>query len=76
MKNSVEISLKVIDINDEDERRRYESEQLRLRSMLRYKPPQPSVQPAPLYTSNWTDDEKSRRIKDPLRLDSQQLHDR
>jgi hypothetical protein len=72
----LEISLKVVDINDEDERRRYEGEQLRMRSLSNQKIVQSNIKPTSLYVSNWTDDEKYRRSKDPMRLNNTQLTDR
>ncbi|UJR15268.1 hypothetical protein I4U23_002222 [Adineta vaga] len=60
--NDSNVSLKVVDINDEDERRRYEVDTTSI--------------PTSLYVSNWTDDEKSRRSKDPMRLNNTQLADR
>jgi hypothetical protein len=72
----LEISLKVVDINDEDERRRYEGEQLRMRSASNQKIAESNIKPTSLYVSNWTDDEKYRRSKDPMRLNDSQLADR
>jgi len=72
----LEISLKVVDINDEDERRRYEGAQLRMRSASNQKIAESNIKPTSLYVSNWTDDEKYRRSKDPMRLNDSQLADR
>lgn len=69
-----------MDINDEEERRRYEGEQARLRSpsslSISQKAALAATKPASLYVSNWSDDEKTRRSKDPMRLDNAQLADR
>lgn len=72
----VEVSLKVVDINDEDERRRYEGERSRMRSMSSQKLVQTETKPVSLYVTNWTDDEKYRRTQDPLRFNDTQLADR
>lgn len=72
----LEISLKVIDINDEDERRQYEGEQLRIRSSSNQKIAQSNIKPTSLYISNWTDDEKYRRSKHPIRFNHTQLSNR
>jgi hypothetical protein len=72
----LEIFLKVVDINDEDERRRYEGEQLRIRSASNQKIVESTIKPTSLYVSNWTDDEKCRRSKEPMRLNDTQLADR
>ncbi len=72
----IEISLKVVDINDEDERRRYEGEQLRMRSSSNQKLAESNIKPASLYVTNWTDDEKYRRSKNPMRLNNTQLANR
>ncbi len=68
--------MKVVDINDEDERRQYEGEQLRMRSSSNQKIAESNVKPASLYVTNWTDDEKHRRSKNPMRLNNTQLADR
>ena len=68
--------MKVIDINDEDERRRYEGEQLRLRTFSNQKILESTTKPTSLYVTNWTDDEKSRRSKDPMRLNNPQIENR
>jgi hypothetical protein len=72
----IEISLKVVDINDEDERRRYEGEQLRMRSSSNQKLTESNIKPTSLYVTNWTDDEKYRRSKNPMRLNNTQLANR
>ena len=78
--SELEISLKVVDINDEDERRRYEGEQAQARSAslssLQRKSDRRDVKPVALYVSNWTDDEKYKRSKNPRRLADAQLVDR
>jgi hypothetical protein len=70
--------LKVVDINDEDERRRYEGERLRSASSLSInsKTIESNLKPTSLYVSNWTDDEKYRRSKNPKRLNNTQLSER
>ena len=70
------MSLKVVDINDEDERRRYEGERSRMRSLSSQKLAQTETKPVSLYVTNWTDDEKYRRTQDPLRFNNTQLADR
>ncbi len=65
-----------MDINDEDERRRYEGEHLRIRSISNQKLAEENIKPTSLYVTNWTDDEKYRRSKNPLRLNDTQLADR
>lgn len=72
----IEVSLKVVDINDEDERRRYEGERSRMRSVSNQKLAQIESKPVSLYVTNWTDDEKYRRSQDPLRLNDTQLANR
>ncbi|CAF4362101.1 unnamed protein product, partial [Adineta steineri] len=78
--NESEISLKVVDINDEQERRQYEDERSRIQtassSSINNKTIESSIKPASLYISNWTDDEKYRRSKDPMRLNNSQLAER
>ena len=78
--SELEISLKVVDINDADERRRYEGEQAQARSAslssLQRKSDRREVKPMALYVTNWTDDEKYKRSKDPRRLADAQLVDR
>src|SRR5690349_21607444 len=78
-----EVSLKVVDINDEDERRRYEGEHSRMRStssssssLTQQKSMESNAKPTSLYVSNWTDDEKFKRSKDPMRLNDSQLSER
>jgi hypothetical protein len=70
----------VVDINDEDERRRYEGEHSQIRSIsslsINQKPIDSSIKSTSLYVSNWTDDEKYRRSKNPMRLNNTQLADR
>ncbi|CAF4811837.1 unnamed protein product, partial [Rotaria sp. Silwood2] len=68
--NDSEVSLKVVDINDEDERREYEGERTRLRSVssANRQTIESNIKPKSLYVSNWTDDEKCRRSKNPMRL--------
>ncbi|CAF1039000.1 unnamed protein product [Adineta ricciae] len=78
--NESDISLKVVDINDEDERRRYEGEHSRIRSpsslSANKKLLDSTAKPTSLYVSNWTDDEKSRRSKEPMRVNNTELADR
>ncbi|CAF0905318.1 unnamed protein product [Adineta steineri] len=78
--NESEISLKVVDINDEQERRQYEDERSRIQTAsstsINNKTIESSIKPASLYISNWTDDEKYRRSKDPMRLNNSQLAER
>ena len=70
----------MVDINDEDERRRYEGEHSQIRSTssssLNQKSTESNIKPTSLYVSNWTDDEKYKRSKDPMRLNNTQLADR
>ncbi len=66
----------MVDINDEDERRRYEGEQLRMRSSSNQKLTESNIKPTSLYVTNWTDDEKYRRSKNPMRLNNTQLANR
>lgn len=70
----------MVDINDEDERRRYEGEHSRLRSpsslSLSHKTTASNPKPTSLYVSNWTDDEKYRRSKNPMRMNNTQLSER
>ncbi|CAF1075865.1 unnamed protein product [Rotaria sordida] len=79
--NDSEVSLKVVDINDENERRRYEGEHSRRRSisLLAAKNRQnieSNIKPTSLYISNWTDDEKCRRSQNPMRLNDNQIANR
>jgi hypothetical protein len=72
--------LKVVDINNEEERRRYEGERSCVHSAssspVDPKTIESAIKPESLYVSNWTDDEKYKRSKDPMRLDNAQLSDR
>ena len=68
--------MKVVDINDEDERRRYEDERSRMRTSSSQKIAESNVKPPSLYVTNWTDDEKHRRSKNPMRLNNTQLANR
>lgn len=72
----IEVSLKVVNINDEDERRRYEGEHSRMRSISSQKLAQAEAKPVSLYVTNWTDDEKHRRSQQPMRLNDTQSADR
>ncbi|CAF2752291.1 unnamed protein product [Rotaria sp. Silwood2] len=76
--NDSEVSLKVVDINDEDERRQYEGERTRLRSAssANRQTIESNIKPKSLYVSNWTDDEKCRRSKNPMRLSDSQIANR
>lgn len=65
-----------MDINDENERRRYEGERSRMRSMSNQKLAQTETKPVSLYVTNWTDDEKYRRSQEPVRLNDTQSADR
>ncbi|CAF2066643.1 unnamed protein product [Rotaria magnacalcarata] len=75
-----EVVLKVVDINDDEERRQYEGEHSRLRSAsslsANHQTTETNIKPASLYVSNWTDDEKYRRTKNPMRLNNAQIADR
>ncbi|CAF3322729.1 unnamed protein product [Rotaria socialis] len=75
-----EVVLKVVDINDDEERRQYEGEHSRLRSAssssTNHQTTETHIKPASLYVSNWTDDEKYRRTKNPMRLTNAQIEDR
>ncbi|CAM4775770.1 unnamed protein product [Rotaria magnacalcarata] len=70
----------VVDINDDEERRQYEGEHSRLRSAsslsANHQTTETNIKPASLYVSNWTDDEKYRRTKNPMRLNNAQIADR
>ena len=74
------MSLKVVDINNEDERNQYERGHSRIRfpssSPVQYQAIEKNLKPTSLYVSNWTDDEKTRRTKVPMRLNDAQIADR
>ncbi|CAF3952144.1 unnamed protein product, partial [Rotaria sp. Silwood1] len=75
--NNTEVLLKVIDINDENERRQYEGEHLRIHStLINHQIIESNTKLTSLYISNWTDDEKCRRSQNPKRLNNTQIADR
>lgn len=76
----LEISLNVVDINDEADCRRYEGEHARAVSMssvpVQQRTSESEEEPTSLFVSNWSDDEKSKRSRDPVRLVNDQLENR